>query len=137
METEGLENILEELNFDFLNDPSYDLEPTIISRDKLNLYNFKNKFTVAHLNASFLPKNFVEFSEIVDKTNFDVFAVSETWLTKNTPKDRYTLNNFNIFRRDRVNKRGGGCAIFCRSHYQAKIIKTPCDKEILKCYGWR
>ena len=28
------------------------------------------------------------------------------------------------------NTRGGGCAIFVRNHYQVKIIKTKCDKEI-------
>lgn len=141
MNTDDDFDIMEELNFDFLNDPAYDLEPTVISRENMDLKTpiniinkdmrrFNNKFTAAHLNVRSLPKNIGEFSEIINKTNFDVVAVSETWLTKNTPKDRYTLDNFNIFRRDRSNKRGGGCALFCRNHYQAKIIKTPCDKEI-------
>ena len=135
------DDITEELNFDFLNDPAYDLEPTIISRQNVdlntpvniinkNMRKFNNKFKAAHLNTRSLPKNIVEFSEIIYKTDFDVIAVSETWLTKNTPKDRYTLENYNIFRQDRKNKRGGGCALFCRNQYQAKIIKTPCDKEI-------
>ena len=64
------------------------------------------------------------------KTNFDVIAVSETWLSKNPPKDRFTLDNFHIFRQDRKNERGGVCAFFVRNHYQVKVIKTKCDKEI-------
>ena len=141
MAAEELDYIFEELDFDFLNDPPYDLEPTVINRDNLNLktpvniikkdmIKFNNKFTVAHLNVRSLPKNIGEFGEIISKTNFDVIAVSETWLNKNVPKDRYTLNGYNIFRLDRKNARGGGCAIFVKSNYTAKIIKTPCDKEI-------
>ena len=133
--------MVQELNFDFLNDPDFDLEPTIISRQNLDLKTpvkiindaldkYKNRLKVAHLNVRSLPKNILEFQAIIYKTYFDIVAVSESWLTKNTPKDRFTLDNFNIFRRDRLNKRGGGCALFVRSHYNAKIIKTPCDKEI-------
>ena len=141
MTVDGIDDILRELDFNFLNDPVYDLEPTIISRDILDLKtpvniinkemkNFSNKFKAAHLNVRSLPKNIVEFSDIISKTDFDIVAVSETWLSKKTPLDRYTLDNFNIFRNDRKNKRGGGVALFCRDHYKAKIIKTPCDKEI-------
>ena len=141
MNNSEFDDIVGELNFDFLNDPQYDLEPTIIPRDNLNLTtpifvinrdlkDFKNKFIAGHLNVRSLPKNIIEFGEIVYNSPFDAVAVSETWLSKNTPKDRFTLNNFNIFRKDRRNKRGGGCAIFVRSHYSAKIIKTPCDKEV-------
>ena len=82
------------------------------------------------MNARSLSKNIVELAEVINKTDFDILAISETWLTKNTPKDRFTIDGFDIFRHDRASKRGGGCAIYVRNHYQAKIIKTPCDKEI-------
>ena len=138
---EDVDDIVQEFNFEFLNDPSFDLEPIHISRTNLDLKTpvniinsdlskFKNKFTAAHLNVRSLPKNFVEFSEVINKTHFDVVAVSETWLSKNTPKDRFTINNFNIFRQDRKHSRGGGCAFFVRNHYSVKVIKTPSDKEI-------
>ena len=105
MNNSEFDDIVGELNFDFLNDPQYDLEPTIIPRDNLNLTtpifvinrdlkDFKNKFIAGHLNVRSLPKNIIEFGEIVYNSPFDAVAVSETWLSKNTPKDRFTLNNF-------------------------------------------
>ena len=135
------QDLNQEISFDFLNDPLYDLEPTIVTGMHHNLKtptsiinkdlkNFKNKFKAAQLNVRSLPKNIMELRQIIDNTCFDALCVSETWLNKNTPKDRFYLNNFNIFRADRKNKRGGGVAIFLRKQYQAKIIKTPCDKEI-------
>ena len=122
-------------------DPRFDLEPTEIIRINFNpntpvntinrdLNKYGNKFIIGHINARSLNKNIVELREIISRTNFDAFAISESWLTKNTPIDRYQINNFNIFRKDRSNKRGGGVAIYIRDHYKAKIIQTPCNKEI-------
>ena len=52
--------------------------------------------------------------------------MSESWLTKNTPRDRYILDNFNILRADRKNKRGGGVCLFLRKQYtKFKVIKLP------------
>lgn len=51
--------------------------------------------------------------------------MSESWLTKNTPKSRYFLSNFNIFRCDRLNKRGGGLCLYVRNHYTCKKISIP------------
>ena len=106
-----LDDILRETDF---NDPFFD---------------FKNKLIIGHLNSRSLNKNFIELKHVLDNTYFDAFAVSETWLTKNTPKSRYFLDNFNIFRSDRINKRGGGICLYIRSHYNCKKISIPNEKE--------
>ena len=106
------DDILRSISVD---DPAYDLE--LINISKLNfdpispaniinrdLSSFKNKFIFGQLNARSLNKNFIELKQVLDKTYFDAFAVTETWLTKNTPRDRFTLDNFNILRADRKNK---------------------------------
>lgn len=128
-----LDDILRDTNFD---DPFYDLELMEIPKynfnpktpiEKINgdLDKFAKKFTVGHLNSRSLNKNFIEFKYVLDNTNFDAFAVSETWLTKNTPKSRYFLDNFNVFRADRANKRGGGLCLYVRNNYSCKKISIP------------
>ena len=88
--------------------------------------NFKNKFIFGHLNTRSLNKNFTELKQVLDNTYFDAFAVSESWLTKNTPRDRFMLDNFNILRADRKNRRGGGVSIYLRKQYtKFKVIKIP------------
>ena len=128
------DDILRSISVD---DPAYDLE--LINISKLNfdpispaniinrdLSSFKNKFIFGQLNARSLNKNFIELKQVLDKTYFDAFAVTETWLTKNTPRDRFTLDNFNILRADRKNKRGGGVCLFLRKQYtKFKVIKIP------------
>ena len=129
----SLDDILREINLD---DPFYDLElieipkynynpKTPIEKINYDLKKFKNNFTIGHLNSRSLNKNFIELKYVLDNTHFDAFAVSETWLTKNTPKSRYILENFQIFRNDRQNKRGGGVCVFVRDHYICKKIKIP------------
>ena len=136
-----IDDILAEIETLDLNDPSFYLDPPEFNRGNFNpntpvnkinkdLMNYKNKFTIAHINARSLNKNIEELREIIYKTNFDAIAISETWLTKNTPHGRFELNNYSIFRCDRKNKRGGGVLWYIRDHYQTKVIKTPCSKEV-------
>ena len=122
---DNYDDILRCINLD---DPAYDLE--LIDISKLNfdpispanimnraLDKFKDKFIFGHLNARSLNKNHTELGQVLDKTYFDAFSVSESWLTKNTPKDRFMFNDFNIVRSDRKNKRGGGVCLFIRKQY--------------------
>ena len=77
-----------------LDDPAYDLELVNISKlnfDPIspastmnkNLEKFKDKFIFGHINARSLNKNHTELKQVLDKTYFDAFGASETWLTKN------------------------------------------------------
>ena len=124
-----------------MDDPSFDLDEPIFDRgvfnintpvNKINsdLANFKNKFTVAHINARSLCKNIEELREIINKTNFDAVAISETWLTQRSPRNRFILNNYSIFRNDRKTNRGGGVLWYIRDHYHAKLLKTPSSLAI-------
>ena len=128
-----LDDILRDTNF---NDPLFDLD--LIEIPKLNFNpmtpiekinrdfkTFGKYFKIGHLNSRSLNKNFIELKYVLDNTDFDAFAVSESWLTKNTPKSRYILDNFQIFRCDRLNKRGGGLCLYVRKHYICKKIFIP------------
>ena len=124
-----------------LDDPSFYLEQPVLERgafdpnipvNKINsdLAKFKNNFTVAHINARSLCKNIEELRHIVYKCKFDAIAITETWLTKNSPKNRFILNNYTIFRLDRQNKRGGGVLWYVRDHYKARKIQIPSTDAI-------
>ena len=128
-----LDDILRDIDFD---DPFFDLDlveipkinfdpKTPIQKINNDFKKFKKHFKVGHLNSRSLNKNFIELKRVLDNTDFDAFAVSESWLTKNTPKSRYMLEHFNIFRCDRKNTRGGGICIFVRSHYNCRKISLP------------
>ena len=139
--TTGNENEDGLINYSFLNNPNYDLELFAINKDRLDLKtpqkiinssleNYREKFTFGHLNTRSLPHNFIEFKELVTTTKLCGYAISETWLTDKTPLDRVSLENYRIYRKDRINKRGGGVAIYIKEQYQAKEIKISNENEI-------
>lgn len=141
-----MDDILAEIQTIDFNDPNFDLEEPVFNRGNFNLntpvrkingdlINFKNKFIIGHINARSLNKSIEELREIIYKTFFDVLAISESWLTKNTPNGRFELNNYTVFRKDRKNKRGGGVLWYVRDHYKAKVIKTP-DSDKLPEMLW-
>ena len=116
--------------------PYFDLEIIEIPKDNfdpltpVNIINNKIKkckknFIVAHLNSRSLNKNIVELREMIQNLEFDALCISESWLRSRTPKDRFTIEGYNIFRSDRRNKRGGGVCCYVREDYIAKTIRIP------------
>ena len=106
--------------------PKIDFDP-ITPTEHINreLKQFDNNFKFGHVNARSLNKNILELKAVIDKTSFDAFSISESWLTRNTPKDRFIIEGFNIVRKDRKNKRGGGVCIYIKEQYTYKKILVP------------
>ena len=48
--------------------------------------------------------------------SFDVVVIVETWLDRNYQDFELKLEGYNIFRKDRCNRRGGGVPIAIRNH---------------------
>ena len=49
-----------------------------------------------------------EFQALLSMDSFDVIALTETWLDVNFEDKELGLEGYNIFRKDRQGKRGGG-----------------------------
>lgn len=134
MDENDINNILWDKN---PRNPFFDLEIIEIPKDnfdpktpasivKNDLKNLEKHFIFGHLNSRSVNKNIIEMREFLEQVNlFDAFSVSESWLRSRTPKDRFEIPGFNIFRTDRRNKRGGGVCCYVRDHYIAKKLKVP------------
>lgn len=64
--------------------------------------------------------------------NYDIALLSEIWLTL---EDNITLRNFDIIRKDRMGRRGGGVAILIRSSikYSKVDIHFDCHGQLEIC----
>lgn len=49
----------------------------------------------------------------------DIILLSETWLNANTP---FSIPDFHVVRRDRLNKKGGGVAICIRQKILSSLL---------------
>lgn len=95
----------------------------------------KNGIGIIHINCRSLKKNFEGVKTLIStsKVNFDVIALSETWLSENEVID-YQLDNYNVVSVCR-NSRGGGVMLYIRDCFDYKVVDKYCLVlgDILEC----
>ena len=98
---------------------SCSLSPIQEIKQKFKQFNDFVKF--GHINAVTVPGNKDEIQRTLEEIGFDIFAVSETNIHRNTPKCAFEIPNYRFFHQDRVGDRGG-CGIYCKKELKCKHI---------------
>ena len=77
----------------------------------------RNNFPkVLFLNARSIRNKVSDLQALLLLDSFDVVVMVETWLDRNYQDFELNLEDYNIFRKDRCNRRGGGVLIAVRNH---------------------
>ena len=68
------------------------------------------------------------------KQRFKVIALSETWMKENRGSDFY-LEGYELYHNNRINKRGGGVALFVNSDLRCKVVEnmTTTIDDLMEC----
>lgn len=91
---------------------------------------------ISHLNIRSLLNKHDELKEYVLFHSFDLFLVSETWLTNNISDFMINFPGYTVYRQDRVNGRGGGVAIYVRNTANISNIKIISQGSLDIEYLW-
>ena len=91
---------------------------------KSELCGYYKFLKVAQLNVRSLPKHVDELRCLIYNVEFDVFAITESWLNDNVPNDRVNISGYDLVRADRKHKKGGGVCAYIKHNIAYKIIKT-------------
>ncbi|MEW8546861.1 MAG: endonuclease/exonuclease/phosphatase family protein, partial [Candidatus Thiodiazotropha sp.] len=87
-----------------------------LSFDDINM--IKDKFSIVHYNIqSIVNKLDIIESELC---NFDIICLTETWLDERTINTSLSLNEYNLFRRDRVGDRYGGICVYVKQNIYSR-----------------
>lgn len=76
---------------------------------------------IAHLNVRSLISGFNDFRHLVYENEFDIVALSETWLSNDIDSDIISLQGYNLFRKDRTG-RGGGVALYLKTSFNCEVV---------------
>lgn len=71
-------------------------------------HNLSNKIKILSWNCQSVRNKTIELQHHLESNNIDVAVICETWLTSN---HQFNLNNYTIYRKDRVSGVHGGVAI--------------------------
>ena len=74
------------------------------------------KCKIALWNARSIKNKMVELKEKVRE--YDIMGITETWLTEN---NSLTIKEYNVFRKDREDKKGGGLCLLVKKNIRTKI----------------
>ena len=72
----------------------------------------------------------------IEQTKPDIIGVTEAWTHSEIPDSEITLNNYNLFRKDRINKKGGGVLLYIHSDIIAETneeLTNQIESESIWC----
>lgn len=78
---------------------------------------------IANFNMRSMGTGFVEFKDHVHQFDYDIIALSETWLNPDISSDTFKLNGFQMIRNDRM-LHGGGLAYYIKNNISFTVINT-------------
>ena len=76
-------------------------------------------FSIIHFNCRSLPSNYNKLKDSIKALDFqfDVIALSETWLIDND-SDCFNIDGYKMFNCPRTNKSGGGVSLYINDSLQ-------------------
>ena len=79
-------------------------------------------FSLLHLNARSLLKNFDKFTQLLDSSQheFSAIGISETWLN-DINKDYVNITGYRFISSNRVGRLGGGAGLYLRDTFNFNI----------------
>ena len=99
---------------------------TITTEQQCKTCNFpKSKLKIAHLNARSLKTrgHLLQVRELMREKDYDVLAVSESWLNSTVTNAEVEIDGYKLTRLDRLGKSGGGVCVYTRSSFKVKRLK--------------
>nr|CAH7734131.1 unnamed protein product [Callosobruchus chinensis] len=63
----------------------------------------------------------------MSRQKFDIFAVSESWLTERISSDNIMIDGYTVFRKDRYIGRGGGVLFYISNRFKCEVIDVSDD----------
>ena len=89
-------------------------------------------FRITHVNINGLRNKTHEITSMLDYRQSDVLLVSESRLSASIPDSRISVDVYNLIRKDRKHKSGGGLVAFVKSNVDFTIqeISLQCCESI-------
>ena len=104
--------------------------------DQFNInVKMENALSIIHFNSRSLYKNFSKTKEYLSKLQkFNIIAISETWLDGEKASDM-GLDGYELFTMNRVNKKGGGVALYVDEALRCSQIESMSSTidNVLEC----
>ena len=90
---------------------------------------FNHFFNIAHLNIRGLASKLDEVKGVISKHKFQIFCLTETFIHKDEKDNFYEIPGYDIIRRDRAEKFGGGILCYIQNSFNYEQL-TALDQSM-------
>lgn len=80
-----------------------------------------NSLNFLCLNARSIKNKFLELEAIIKTGGYDIVGITETWLGDEDGEE-YNIEGYNLIRKDRSSKRGGGVAVYVKENLNVQEV---------------
>ena len=88
---------------------------------------------MAQFNAQSIRNKIEQFRAMIASEELDIIGITETWIQEKT-KDfigEYEIPGYKLFKKDRLNKKGGGVMLYVRNHLNPTECKIESNYEVI------
>ena len=108
---------------DWSSDDESFVSPSLQVKQRLSKFN--NNLKIGLSNVQSLIPHFSELASFVIAGNFDIVALTETWLKPAISDNLLTIPGYHLIRNDRLHKGSGGVAAYIKSNLKATTVSAP------------
>ena len=108
--------------------PSNEITRTTIN-SQINCGSSCSMPTLLLTNANHLMNKLDELHILTSSHMPDIIAITESWLSEAVPDNAVSLNNYVVFRKDRINKQGGGVVLYVRDNILCSLLPGVNDSD--------
>ena len=91
--------------------------------------------TLGHLNIRSLLPKIDEIRDLMATSNFDIFAVCESWLNDTVLDSEIAIEGYQIYRKDRSNSIGGGVCLYVKNEYAFTVCHDLMFNDVEALWG--
>lgn len=86
----------------------------------------ESRLLLAHVNVQSLlaSTHLTDFKELFREFPCNIICISESWLSPDIPDDMVGLDDYVIFRNDRIGRMGGGVAMYVHRSFKSRIVAS-------------
>ena len=90
----------------------------------------KNGISIGHVNICSLVNKTDELKFLLDTHKFDVLCISETMLSDTISDNEIYIEDYNVYRRDRKGKKGGGVCLYVKSNLSVTLLNDLLSETV-------
>ena len=81
------------------------------------------------------PDSGVRHLDLMATSNFDIFAVCESWLNDTVLDSEIAIEGYQVYRKDRSNSIGGGVCVYVKNEYACTVCHYLMFNDVEALWG--